>query len=150
MSAVTVRVLGTLKRRVLRDVFIVNTSNKEAQAELCRSTKTPDEVYRIALSNERVDQCAKSYRMARQRSRHSAGGAIAIKNGTGKRNPRGEIAGHTNGAEGDRTQAQDWSEDASIAVKVDSKLTTSGYAQREMQRVYFEKNGTLRTYQSRT
>ena len=31
--------LGALERRVLRDVFIVNMSNKEAQMELCRSTK---------------------------------------------------------------------------------------------------------------
>ena len=42
--------LGALERRFLRDVFIVNMSNKEAQTELCRSIKTPDEVYQIALS----------------------------------------------------------------------------------------------------
>ena len=56
--------LGTLERRVLRDVFIVNMSNKEAQTELCRSTKTPDEVYRIALSYERGDKYAKSYKVS--------------------------------------------------------------------------------------
>ena len=55
--------LGALKRRVLRDVFIVNMSNKEAQTELCRSTKTPDEVYRIALSYEWGDKYAKSYKV---------------------------------------------------------------------------------------
>ena len=44
--------LGTLERRLLRVVFVLNTSNKEVQTELCRSTKTPDEVYRIALSYE--------------------------------------------------------------------------------------------------
>ena len=56
--------LGALERRVLRDVFIVNMSNKEAQTELCRSTKTPDEVYRIALSYERGDKYAKSYKVS--------------------------------------------------------------------------------------
>ena len=46
LSGIAARcVLGALKRRVFRDVFIVNMSNKEAQTELCRSTKTTDEVY---------------------------------------------------------------------------------------------------------
>ena len=49
---------------MLRDVFIVNMSNKEAQTELCRSTKTPDEVYQIALSYERSDKYAKSYKIS--------------------------------------------------------------------------------------
>ena len=40
--------LGALERRILCDVFIVNMSNKQAQTGLCRSNKTPDEVYRIA------------------------------------------------------------------------------------------------------
>ena len=44
---------GTLEDRILRDVFIVNMNNCDAQKELCRSTKTPEEVYRIALSYER-------------------------------------------------------------------------------------------------
>ena len=44
---------GVLQDRILRDVFIVNMNNREAQKELCRSTKTPEEVYRIALSYER-------------------------------------------------------------------------------------------------
>ena len=44
---------GTLETRILRDVFIVNMNNREAQNELCRSTKTPEEVYRIELSYER-------------------------------------------------------------------------------------------------
>ena len=39
--------------------MIVNMSDKEAHTELCRSTKTPDEVYRIALSYERRDKYAK-------------------------------------------------------------------------------------------
>ena len=50
--------LVALERRILRDVFIVNMSNKEAQTELCRSTKTPYKVYRIALSYERGDKYA--------------------------------------------------------------------------------------------
>ena len=52
---------GTLETRILRDVFIVNMNNREAQNELCRSTKTPEEVYRIALSYERGYKYAKSY-----------------------------------------------------------------------------------------
>ena len=44
---------GVLEDRILRDVFIVNMNNREPQKELCRSTKTPEEVYRIALSYER-------------------------------------------------------------------------------------------------
>ena len=67
--------LGALERRLLRDVFIVNMSNKEAQTELCRSTKTPDEVYRIALSYERCDKYAKSYKV-------SGGGLTAAPTGS--------------------------------------------------------------------
>ena len=52
---------GALETRILRDVFIVNMNNREAQNELCRSTKTPEEVYRIALSYERGFKYAKSY-----------------------------------------------------------------------------------------
>ena len=52
---------GTLETRILRDVFIVNMNNREAQNELCRSTKTPEEVHRIALSYERGYKYAKSY-----------------------------------------------------------------------------------------
>ena len=52
---------GTLEDRILRDVFIVNMNNRDAQKELCRSTKTPEEVYRIALSYERGNKYASSY-----------------------------------------------------------------------------------------
>ena len=55
------RNFGTLETRILRDVFIVNMNNREAQNELCRSTNTPEEVYRIALSYERGYKYAKSY-----------------------------------------------------------------------------------------
>ena len=44
-------------------------SNKEAQTELCRSTKTPDEVNQIALSNERGNNYAKTY--------NASGGGLA-------------------------------------------------------------------------
>ena len=52
---------GTLKTRILRDVFIKNMNNREAQNELCRSTKTPEEVYRSAISYERGYKYVKSY-----------------------------------------------------------------------------------------
>ena len=32
-------IFGALEDRILRDVFIVNMNNREAQKELCRSTK---------------------------------------------------------------------------------------------------------------
>ena len=73
---------GTLEDRRLRDVFIVNMNNREAQKELCRSTKTPEEVYRIALSYERGNKYASSYvatgSVGAQRST-SGGSAIQIK-----------------------------------------------------------------------
>ena len=56
--------LGTLERRILRDVFVVIMSNNEAQTELCRSIKTQYEVYRIALSYERGDKYAKTYKVS--------------------------------------------------------------------------------------
>ena len=71
--------LGALERRVLRDVFIVNMSNKEAQTELCRSTKTPDEVYRIALSYERGDKYAKSYKVSGGGHTAAPAGSLQIK-----------------------------------------------------------------------
>ena len=41
-----------LEDRILRDVFILNMNNREAQNELCRSPKTPEEAYRFALLYE--------------------------------------------------------------------------------------------------
>ena len=52
---------GVLEDCILKDVFIVNMNNREAQNELCRSLKTPEEVYRIALSYERGNKYATSY-----------------------------------------------------------------------------------------
>ena len=45
------------------DAFIVNMSNKEEQTELCRSTKTPDEVYRIELSYEQCNKYVQTYQV---------------------------------------------------------------------------------------
>ena len=68
---------GTLETRILRDVFIVNMNNREAQNELCRSTKTPEEVYRIALSYERGYKYANSYGLT------TGGGTSGTAGGTG-------------------------------------------------------------------
>ena len=75
---------GVLEDRILRDVFIVNMNNREAQKELCRSTKTPEEVYRIALLYEWGNKYATSYvptgSLGAQGS--SSGGGIQIKSET--------------------------------------------------------------------
>ena len=52
---------GAMETGILRDVFIVNMNIREAHNELCRSTKTPEEVYRVALSYERGYKYAKTY-----------------------------------------------------------------------------------------
>ena len=52
----------TLEEQFLRDVKIIHVNSCEAQNELCRSTKTPGEVYRIAPSYERGDILAKKYK----------------------------------------------------------------------------------------
>ena len=66
LSGLAVRYdLGALEQRILRDVFIVNMPNKtEVHTELCRSIKTPVQVYRIALSYERRDKYAKTYKVS--------------------------------------------------------------------------------------
>ena len=73
---------GTLEDRILRDVFIVNMNNREAQKELCRSTKTSEEIYRIALSYERRNKYASSYVVTGPlgaKGSTSGGGGIQIK-----------------------------------------------------------------------
>ena len=45
----------------VRDIFIMNIKESDCQRELSRSTKTPEEVYRIALSYERGDKAYESY-----------------------------------------------------------------------------------------
>ena len=76
--------LGVLERRILRDVFMFNMSNKETQMELCRSTKTPDEVYRIALSYERGDKYAKTNKVTGGGLTAAPARALQIKNGANK------------------------------------------------------------------
>ena len=76
--------LGALERRILRDVFIVNMSSKEAQTEHCRSTKTPDEVYRIALSYKRGDKYAKTHKVSGGGLAAAPAGALQIKNRANK------------------------------------------------------------------
>ena len=73
----------------------MNINNRETQKELCRSTKTPVEVYRIALSYERGNKYATSYvatgSVGAQGS-SSGGGGIQIKS-----EPVGTIrGGHRN------------------------------------------------------
>ena len=41
--------IGVQESRRLTDVFIVNMTNREVKFELCRSTKTPQKLYCIAL-----------------------------------------------------------------------------------------------------
>ena len=56
-------------------------NNREAQNELCRSTKTPEEVYRLVLLYEQGDKYSKTY-VATSRitgTQESAGRAIQIK-----------------------------------------------------------------------
>ena len=45
----------------IRDIFIMNMRESDCQRELSRSTKLPEEVYRIALSYERGERAYKSY-----------------------------------------------------------------------------------------
>ena len=56
-------------------------NNREAQNELCRSTKTPEEVYRLVILYEQGDKYSKTY-VATSRitgTQESAGRAIQIK-----------------------------------------------------------------------
>ena len=45
----------------VRDMLIMNMRDSDCQRELSRSIKTPDEVYRVALSYEHGDRAYKSY-----------------------------------------------------------------------------------------
>ena len=44
----------------IRENFIINMRESDCQRELSRCTKLPEEVYRIALSYERVERAYKS------------------------------------------------------------------------------------------
>ena len=71
--------LGTLERRILSDVFKVNMNSKDSQTEICRSRKTPHDVYKIALSYERGDKYAKSYKGSGGGLKTASGSALQIK-----------------------------------------------------------------------
>ena len=88
--------LRTLESRILTAVFIVKMRKKERQMKLCRSNKTSDEVYSIALSNERGDKYTKIYKLFGGAIATTPAGALQIKiepiSAT-----RGDTDGHTNG-----------------------------------------------------
>ena len=75
--------LGTQDRKMVRDIFIFNMRNRDAQNELCRETKTPEEALRIAISYERGDKYAKAYKGSAPGSTGTAyttaGGSLQIK-----------------------------------------------------------------------
>ena len=75
--------LGTQERKMVRDIFIFNMRNRDAQNELCRETKTPEEALRIAMSYERGDKYAKTYKGVASGSTGTAypspGGSLQIK-----------------------------------------------------------------------
>ena len=79
--------LETLQRRILRDVFIVNMSNEKAQTELCRSFKTPERVYRLALSYEQDTNTPRHTKVPVAASKGTDGGA-PDKNVANERFPR--------------------------------------------------------------
>ena len=75
--------LGTQERKMVRDIFIFNMRNRDAQNELCRETKTSEEALRIAMSYERGDKYAKTYKGVASGSTGTAypspGGSLQIK-----------------------------------------------------------------------
>ena len=74
--------LGTQERKMVRDIFKINMRNKYAQNELCRETKTPEEALRIAISYERGDKYAKTYKGNRSGSTGTAYLSPGSSNGT--------------------------------------------------------------------
>ena len=72
--------LGTQERKMVRVIFIFNMRNRDAQNELCRETKTPEEALRIAMSYERGDKYAKIYK-----------GVASGSTGTAYPSPRGSL-----------------------------------------------------------
>ena len=99
---------GTMETRILREVIIVNMNNRETQIKLCRSTKTPEEVYRIALSYERGDNFAKAYGSTTAGTAPSSTTGGAFHRSKSKRNRWGQseadigIVGNKNRTENDR------------------------------------------------
>ena len=110
--------LGTQERKMVRDIFIFNMRNRDAQNELCRETKTPEEALRIAMSYERGDKYARSYKGAVSGStgmaHPSPGGSLQIKTepvsnirgsrGRGMPRGRGQYPNRGGGRTQDRVQ----------------------------------------------
>ena len=110
--------LGTQERKMVRDIFIFNMRNRDAQNELCRETKTPEEVLRIAKSFERGDKYAKTYKGLASGSMGTAypspGGSLQIKTepisnirgsrGRGMPRGRGQYQNRGGGRTQERTQ----------------------------------------------
>ena len=75
--------LGTQEQKMVRDIFIFIMRNRDAQNELCRETKTPEEALRIAMSYDRGDKYAKTYKGIAPGSTGTAyttpGGSLQIK-----------------------------------------------------------------------
>ena len=106
--------LGTQERKRVRDMLIINMRNRDAQNELCRETKTPEEALRIAMSYERGDKYAKTYKGVASGSTGavypSPGGSLQIKTepisnirgSRGRGMPRGR--GHYSNRGGGRIQ----------------------------------------------
>ena len=141
--------LGTLERRSLRDVFVVNMSNKEAQTELCRSTKTQYEVYRIALG--RGDKYAKTYNVSDGGLAAAPARALqiktepisAIRGGYRRLFQRdGSGAGRTNNRGGADRKCFNCDQSGFTPDPLQS-------VRREMPRVFFVGNRALRTHMPR-
>ena len=96
----------------VRDIFIMNMRESDCQRELSRSTKLPEEVYRIALSYERGERAYKSY----TEKAASTAPAISIKQepvnnirrGQGFFRGRGGRGGYTQQREQHVTRAEYW------------------------------------------
>ena len=72
--------LGTQERKMVRDMFIFNMRNRDAQNELCSETKTPEEALRIAMSYKRGDKYAKTYKGSAPGTAYiTQGGSLQIK-----------------------------------------------------------------------
>ena len=61
LSALAGRCDFANKAENVRDIFIMNMPESDCQRDLSRSTKLPEEVYRIALSYERGERAYRSY-----------------------------------------------------------------------------------------
>ena len=100
----------------VRDFFIMNMRESDCQRELSRSTKLPEEVYRIALSYERGERAYKSY----TGKPASSAPAISIQQEpvNNIRRGRGFFRGRGRAGRGGYTQGSSSSGEAEITVEV--------------------------------